>query len=66
MKIQDLKSLSKKIENKKAIIAKQRDGLRELHGELEDLLESFDTGIDSLDLGLADLERGIDTLSEFV
>ena len=66
MKITELKSIIEKIEAKKDIIAKQRNGLRELHGEIGGLLESFDTGIYSLNEGVANIMSAIDSISEVV
>ena len=42
MKIAEFKDLLKKIEEHKNNIAKERDELRQLSDELEDLLYSFD------------------------
>jgi len=64
--INQLKSVVTKINKSKANVAKERDKLRVLHSELEDLLETFDSGIDSLTDGVEEIERGIDDLSQFV
>jgi len=52
------------IEKSKNIIAAERDKLRVLYGDIEDLLVLFDEGVDEIDKGKDLLSRGIETLSE--
>lgn len=59
-------ALAAKIDVQKAIIAGERDTLRELYSELEDLVSSLDSTVDSLESGLREIQRGIDTMSEYV
>lgn len=44
-----LKCLLKQIEKHRDAIAKERDALRELQGEIQDLLEPTNRGVESLD-----------------
>jgi len=66
MKIKDFQDLVYKIEEKKKLIAKERDELNELADELEGLLESFNIGIESLEDAIAELKNGIEHISEVV
>ena len=52
-----IKTSSKKISD-------ERDKLRELNSELNDLLDSFNRGVEELDEGARLIESGIDALSE--
>jgi len=61
-----IETLLKRINKHKDIIAKQRDQIREIHSELEMLLESFDEGLYGLEEGTDMIERAIDALSEHV
>lgn len=61
-----IKSLLSKIEISKNKVAKERDLIRELHGELEGLLESWDAGIENIEFGSREILNGIDSLSELV
>lgn len=65
MNIKGLKSVLAKIEKSKNIVSKERDKLRELHGELEMILESFDEGIDQLNAGQLEIENAINTISQY-
>lgn len=60
-----VKDLLKKAEAIKKIMAKERDKLRDIHSELEDLLGSFD-GIENIENGLRDIESGVDEISQYV
>ena len=64
MKVDDLKELTVKIEAKKAIIGKERDDLRELYQELEDLMFNLDDGMDHLNNAKESLDEAIEVLSE--
>lgn len=66
MDLKKLKYILKKIDESKARIAKERDSLREIFGELESELESFDRGIECLESGKREIEDGIDAISETV
>lgn len=55
----DLKASMALIEKLKGGIAERRDALREMHEEIESVLTSVDEGLDELD-------RALDTLSQFV
>lgn len=66
MKINEFKTLLKRIEAKKNTIAKEIDGLREMYDEIGDLLESFDCGIEFLDKEMKGIEDAIDSMSEVV
>lgn len=61
-----VKELMEKAEKAKAVIAAERDTLRQLHSELEDILESVDEGIDEISDGLRYLESGIDRMSQYL
>lgn len=61
-----IKSLLSKIEISKNKVAKERDLIRELHSELETLLESWDSGIENIEFGSREILNGIDSLSELV
>lgn len=47
-------------------LSKKRDELRTLHGEVEQVLESFDQGIEDAGRASKELESAIDTMSQFV
>jgi len=64
--MKNIKKLLAEIEKRKIIVAKQRDELREISSELEDLLQSFDEGIEGLEIGKAEIEGALDTLSQYV
>jgi predicted nucleic acid-binding Zn-ribbon protein len=62
----EIRKVLAKIEKSKTIIAKERDKIREIYGELESCLESFDEGIEGLEQGKQEIESSLDTLSQFV
>lgn len=64
MNTKQIKSLVAKIEKAKDKIASQRDIIRELHAELENLLETLDEGVNSIEIGCLDISAGIDELSQ--
>jgi hypothetical protein len=66
MFIAELKNIIQRIELKKNIIATERDELRKIHEELEDVINSFDAGIEGLDLGVLEINNAIDSISEVV
>lgn len=53
-----------KIAASKAVVAKERDKLRGYFNELEDLCETVDRGVESIESGLRDIRDGVDALSE--
>lgn len=55
-----------RINEQKKIIETARDNLRTIQVELETCLESFDRGIEGLEIGTAEIERAIDSLSEVI
>ena len=66
MNTKELKAVLSKIEKAKEKISKERDVLRELYGDLESLLDSFDRGIEAIENGKLEIENGIDAISEVV
>jgi len=62
----ELKKVLEQIEKSKNVIAKERDKLREILGELESTLESFDEGVEGLEAGKREIDNAIDTMSQFV
>lgn len=62
----ELKNTLASIEKSKLIIAKERDKLRDIYGDLEMLLESFDEATEGLENGKREIENSIDTLSQYV
>ena len=54
------------IEDSKLIISKERDKLRDLFNDIEQLLECFDEATDGLESGKREIENAIDTLSQYV
>ena len=66
LRIKELKAVMVKREEKKNIIAKQRDDIRELYGEIDMLLEAFDGGIEGLEDGLLSINYAINSISEVV
>ena len=66
MEIKELKEIIMKIEKRKAIIAKNRDELRDIFDELSDCIDSFNDGVELLETGVRDIEYAIDSISEVV
>ena len=66
MQIEELSAIIDKIEERKIVIAKERDALRLIEDRLSDLCESFDQGIDGLDNGIIEIRNAIDSISEVV
>ena len=58
--------LLKKVTKCKTTIATERDKLRELHGDLTDILESLDGGIDGVENSLREFEDAVDKMSEYL
>lgn len=61
----ELKAVLANIEKSKEVISKERDKLRDIYGELEMCLESFDEGIEGLENGKSEIEAALDVLSQF-
>ena len=67
MKNETIKALTnayKQIEKSKTIIGKERDKLRDLASEIEDILEPINAADENLEASLQELKSGIDSLSE--
>jgi hypothetical protein len=47
-------------------MAKARDETRNLISDLNDIVESWEGGLESIELGFRDLDSGIDHLSQYV
>jgi len=62
----EFKALLEKVDEVKRRMAKDRDDLRDLESELNDLIESIDLGIDSLEIVKQEMQVAIDSLSQFV
>lgn len=52
------------IEQQKAVIAVERDKLRDLYESLEEIFVSVDRGCDAVDEGLRSIRSGLDSMSE--
>ena len=66
IKIKGVKDLMKKIEDITTVIANERDKLRELYDEVDELLITFDCGIDGLDDGIRSIYDAVNSISEVV
>jgi len=62
----ELKKIQKQIESSKKIMAKERDKLRELIEELEDIKYRFAEGNTSLEIVSGEIEIAIEMFSEIV
>ena len=58
-----IKDTVDKINKSKAIIAIERDKLRDLHSDLETFIDDLDMGIEQLESGCREIESGLDTIS---
>lgn len=58
-----VKSKVAAIEKAKERLAVDRDKLRELHSDLEDILDGADCAIEDIENGLNSIEAGVTTLS---
>ena len=58
-----IRKLLSEIEKSEVVISKERDKLREIFEEIEDLIYALDSGLDSLEGGKTLIEDGLDTLS---
>ena len=61
-----IKTILIKIEKSKKVISKERDKLRSVYIELEDILETLDEGTDDINVGLKYIESGIDEVSKYL
>ena len=61
-----LKKIQKQIESSKKIMSKERDKLRELIEELEDIEYRFAKGNTSLEIASGEIEIAIEMFSEIV
>ena len=64
--IEELKKLFIKIELSKNIISIERDKLRNMFYELQEVVETFDDGVNTLEESLNIMEKSIDTLSQYI
>lgn len=64
--VKELKKVIAYIETRKKRIAKSRDEIRVVYDDIGGLLESFDCGIDGLDMGIREITDAIDSISEVV
>jgi len=62
----NIKVILAAIDAEKKAIAIHRDKLREIMDDLSGCLESFDSGIEGLEVGKLELESAVDRLSETV
>ena len=62
----ELKKIQKQIESSKKIMAKERDKLRELIEDLEDIEYRFAEGNTSLEIASGEIEIAIEMFSEIV
>jgi len=62
----ELKKIQKQIESSKKIMSKERDKLRELIEELEDIEYRFAEGNTSLEIASGEIEIAIEMFSEIV
>ena len=61
---QQVCKLMERAERSKKVIAAERDTLRNIYSDLENLLETVDEGLGDITCGLRSLSDGIDRLSE--
>lgn len=54
------------IEKQKEVLGKDRDKLRDLYQDLQEIVESCDNGIDLIESGLREIRNGIDEMSQFI
>jgi len=66
MKINEIKDLVKCIEKKKNIIAKERDSMRDLMYELDEIYLTIESGVEEIEDGIESLFRGIDSISQML
>ncbi len=64
--IKELGKLLTKIESTKSQVSKYRDLLRELHEELDDILETLDEGLSDFADGQRLLGDALDKMSELI
>ena len=62
----EVKKLLEHVSKSKTVIEKERDKLREVYGELEDLLASVEDAHGYFASGLLDIENGLDEISKHV
>ncbi len=61
-----IKQVLKEIDNHTKIIAAHRDKLREIYSELESVIDSLDTGIESMEIGRQLIDSSIDDMSQYI
>jgi len=65
-KLTELNNIIGLIQQKKDLFAKERDKLRELISDLDDIKDSFDCGIEEMENGINSLNDAIDEISQYV
>jgi len=58
-----IKEIIEQIDKSKNIIAEERDRLRDIYTDLSMALESFDEGVEGLEIGIDTIRNAIDDLS---
>jgi len=58
-----IKEIIEQIDKSKNIIAEERDRLRDIYTDLYMALESFDEGVEGLEIGIDTIRNAIDDLS---
>ena len=64
--LRNIKGLLDKIEEAKTRASGVRDELQGYYSELEDIVDSFDTGVDYINNGLRSIRDGVDKMSELI
>lgn len=63
---QKIKVLVEKIEKCKNTISQERDSLRDLLYEFEELYENCEVGLEQIEEGIVTIKGGLDTISQTV
>lgn len=66
MKVGEIRDILNQIEKRKQAIAKERDEIRALFSDVEDLLDSFHRGVEGMESGLREIADALDAVSEVV
>ena len=65
-KMEEIRLILEQIKISREIISKERDKLRDILVDLESVIESFDDGMDNINIGVEHIENGLDDLSTTV
>ena len=65
-KMLEVKRLLSQMEKLKQKIVIERDKLRDIYSELEEVIESCDAGIENINEGMGNIEEGLDNLSQYL